>query len=307
MDITRSFPRLLLSAALVVGAVHQAEAQAGSFSTLTYNIAGLLEPFSSSDPATNTPLISCKIKGYTLVNVQEDFNYHAALYDTCDDHTYRSATSGGMGFGDGLNTLSYLPYMDWERDAWSHCNGVDCLTPKGFTHARVRLAAGVYVSLYNLHTQAQTEAADLAARQQDILQILGFIESQSPTDATIVMGDTNTRYTRSGDNIREFAKHGFTDVWISKIRGGVVPAQDDNSLTSCANTTSANCEVVDKVFFRSNGYVSLSALSYLVDSATFVDGNGNQLSDHYPVNVNWSYSTSPNFRLSDQWGGPHGY
>src|SRR5215510_15500922 len=161
MNIRRGVKRLMLSALLVMSTGHQAAAQAGSFSTLTYNIAGLLEPFSSSDPATNTPIISCKVKRYTLVNVQEDFNYHAALYDTCDDHTYRSATSGGMGIGDGLNTLSYLPYMDWERHAWSNCNGVDCLTPKGFTHARVRLAEGTYVSLYNLHTQAQTEAADL--------------------------------------------------------------------------------------------------------------------------------------------------
>jgi len=293
-------------AATVIGASYQAGANAGSFSTLTYNIAGLLEPFSSSNPATNTPIISCKIKGYTLVNVQEDFNYHAALYDTCDDHTYRSATSGGMGIGDGLNTLSYLPYMDWERHAWSNCNGVDCLTPKGFTHARVRLAEGTYVSLYNLHTQAQTADADLAARQQNILQILAFVEAQSPSDAVIVMGDTNTRYTRVGDNIREFQKHGFTDVWINSVRGGGVPTLGGPALTSCTDTSSAACEVVDKVFFRTNAYVSLSALNYLVDSVSFVDTAGNQLSDHYPVSVNWSYSTSPNFKLSDQWGGPHG-
>ena len=306
MDITGGLPRLLLSAAIVIGAGYEATADAGTFSTLTYNVAGLLEPFSSSDPATNTPIISCKIKGYTLVNVQEDFNYHAALYDTCDDHTYRSATSGGMGIGDGLNTLSYLPYMDWERHAWSNCNGVDCLTPKGFTHARVRLAEGVYLSLYNLHAQAQTADADLAARQKDILQILGFIEAQSPTDAVIVMGDTNTRYTRIGDNIGEFLKHGFTDVWINNIRGGVVPTLGAAPLISCSDTTGAGCEIVDKVFFRTNAYVSLAALSYLVDSVDFLDSTGNQLSDHYPVSVNWSYAISPNFKLSDQWGGPHG-
>src|SRR5687768_7805717 len=63
----------------------------GRFSAVTYNVAGLLELFSSSNPSANTPIISCKLRGYTLVNVQEDFNYHASLYDSCDDHPFRSA------------------------------------------------------------------------------------------------------------------------------------------------------------------------------------------------------------------------
>ncbi len=167
---------LTLSLFIAAWLASDEKAQAdGTFTALTYNVAGLLEPFSSGNPAANTKVISCKIRGYTLVNVQEDFNYHAALYDTCDDHPYRSATSGGMGIGSGLNTLSYLPYQDWERVRWDHCNGVDCLTPKGFTHARVRLEEGVYLSLYNLHAQAQTASADLSARRQNILQLLAHI------------------------------------------------------------------------------------------------------------------------------------
>lgn len=306
MNVVNRMFSLLLSAGIASAVNSAAVADSGTFSTVSYNIAGLLEPFSSSNPDVNTPIISCRIKGYTLVNVQEDFNYHAALYDSCDDHTYRSATSGGMGIGSGLNTLSYLAYTDWYRGDWNACNGVDCLTPKGWTHARVRLAEGTYVSLYNLHTQAQIESADLAARRDNVLQLLGYIESQSPTDAIIVMGDTNTRYTRSGDNIREFLKHGFTDVWISKARAGDIPAADDVALTNCADTSSASCEIVDKVLFRNNGHVALSALSYLVDSVNFRDAEGKQLSDHYPVVVDWSYSTSSSFKLSDQWGGPHG-
>lgn len=280
-------------------------AQTGTFSTLTYNVAGLLEPISSGSPAANTPLISCKIKPYTLVNVQEDFNYHAALYDSCDDHPYRSATSGGMGVGSGLNTLSRLPYLDWQRANWSDCNGVDCLTPKGWTHARVRLAEGVYLSLYDLHTQAQVTDADLTARRKNILQLAAAIEAESPADAVIVMGDTNTRYTRSGDNMEELLKRGFTDVWVQKIRGGVVPAKGA-ALTSCTNTTSADCEIVDKVLFRGNPHITLEALSYLVDSAGFVDANGAALSDHPPVNVNWRYTTASRYKLSDPSGGPHG-
>ena len=79
----------------VPGALHAQTT--GAFTTLSYNIAGLLEPFSGGDPAVNTPIISCLIRPHTLVQVQEDFNYHAALYDSCDDHLFRSPTSGGMG------------------------------------------------------------------------------------------------------------------------------------------------------------------------------------------------------------------
>jgi endonuclease/exonuclease/phosphatase family metal-dependent hydrolase len=302
----RSRPFVPAALAIAWGLAAPALAQTGTFSTLTYNVAGLLEPFSSSNPATNTPLISCRIRGYTLVNVQEDFNYHAALYDSCDDHPYRSPTSGGMGVGSGLNTLSYLPYADWYRGDWTACNGVDCLTPKGWTHARVRLAEGTYLSLYNVHTQAQVEEADLSARRSNMLQLLEYIEANSPTDAVIIMGDTNTRYTRSGDNIREALKRGFTDVWLQNVRGGSVPAAGDAALTNCSPLTSAACEVVDKVLYRGNPHLALNPLDYLLDGS-FTDSAGNQLSDHYPISVNWSYSTAAaRLRLSDSLGGPHG-
>jgi endonuclease/exonuclease/phosphatase family metal-dependent hydrolase len=294
------------AAPMVTWAIASEAVADGQFSAVTYNVAGLLEPFSSSNPAANTPIISCKLRGYTLVNVQEDFNYHSLLYDRCDDHPFRSATSGGMGFGSGLNTLSYLPFSDFERAAWKACNGVDCLTPKGFTHARVRLEEGGYLSVYNLHTQAQTEPRDLDARRADIVQLLAFIEANSPTDAVLVMGDTNTRYTRSGDNTREFLRHGFHDVWIDLARGGVLPGQGDAALTSCPDLSGAECEVVDKVFYRDSAHLTLRPLSYRVDRSEFVNAQGSPLSDHFPVIVQFAHGTTGRFRLSDQVGGPHG-
>jgi hypothetical protein len=79
----RGVSRGLLLALAAPGAGAQAS---GSFTTLSYNVAGLLEPFSGGNPAVNTPLISCLIRAFHVVQVQEDFNYHAALYDSCDDH-----------------------------------------------------------------------------------------------------------------------------------------------------------------------------------------------------------------------------
>ncbi|PJZ25399.1 endonuclease [Leptospira hartskeerlii] len=279
----------------------------GTFSLLTYNVAGLLEPFSSSNPSENTPYIGPLLTPFDLVQVQEDFNYHAALYAN-DVHPYRTATSGGMGFGDGLNTLSYFPFTDFERDKWDACNGTDCLTPKGFTLARHTIAPGIFLDVYNLHTNAGTEDADLSSRRSNVLQILSFIEANSAGNAVIVMGDTNTRYTRSGDNIREFSNHGFTDVWIQLIRGGSYPTQGADALMDCdGHRTSAGCEVVDKMFYRGNSYLSLSPSTYLIEEARFVHPvTGVMLSDHYAVSSTFNYSILKNLVYSDSIGGPHG-
>ncbi len=279
----------------------------GSFSVLAYNVAGLLEPFSSSNPSENTPYIGPLMTPYDLIHVQEDFNYHASLYAN-DVHPYRSATSGGMGIGDGLNTLSYFPFTDFQRTKWNNCNGTDCLTPKGFTLARHKIATGVYLDVYNLHTNASTEDADLAARRANVLQILNYIDANSSGNAVIVMGDTNTRYTRSGDNIREFINRGFSDVWINLIRGGSYPTQGADALMDCeGHRTSAGCEVVDKIFYRSNAYINLSPSTYLLDDTTFVHPvTGVPLSDHFPVSATFNYSLAALISLSDAFGGPHG-
>jgi len=39
---------------------------------------------------------------------------------------------------------------------------------------------------------------------------------------------------------------------------------------------------------------------------TFVNSSGQQLSDHLPLTVNFSYSLQPAFDMSDLFGGPHG-
>ena len=279
----------------------------GHFSTLTWNIAGLPAFLSSaeSDRQEATEMISCYVNKFDFVNVQEDFNYHAALYDTCNDHPYRSSTTGGAGIGSGLNSMSRFPYTDWTRIKWEKCNGVDCLTPKGFTMARTRLAEGVYVDIYNLHAQAQIGVADLATRRANILQLSEFIDKNSSGNAVIVMGDTNTRYTRTGDNIRELFKTGFIDVWTSLIRDDNVPELGDDALVCDPAVTSPECEVVDKILYRDNGYVGLSPVSYEIPQ----DANsetGEPLSDHPPIRIDWAYQTASDRKLSDQFGGPHG-
>ena len=95
------------------------------------------------------------------------------------------------------------------------------------------------------------------------------------------MGDTNCRYTREGDNIRELLALGFKDSWIELEKGGVLPEQNGVTLAD---------EVVDKIFYRSNSSISLTALEYDVPGDAFLDGNGEWLSDHRPVFTKFKFN-----------------
>ncbi|KQX63348.1 jacalin-like lectin [Streptomyces sp. Root1310] len=281
-------------------------ATSGTFNVLTYNVAGLPEGLSSGHPATNTPLISPRLAAYDIVNVQEDFNYHAALY-AGDNHPYRTATSGGAAIGDGLNTLSDYAFEDFERVRWNDCTGTNCLTPKGFTLSRVRLAEGVFVDLYNVHTNADDSDDALAARRANIEQLSDFIQANSSGNAVLVMGDTNTRYTRAGDNIRTLAdENGLTDAWVQRVKGGTRPTQGTDALLCPTTAPTNDCEVVDKVFYRGSKLLSLNATRYNNEWASFLDSAGGNLSDHFPHTVDFSYTLNSTLRASDFLGGPHG-
>ncbi|HWS36426.1 MAG TPA: endonuclease, partial [Actinoplanes sp.] len=87
-----------------------AQAAAGTFTVLTYNVAGLPDIISSAEvdrQAAHTA-IGQRLGPFDVVQVQEDFNYHAHLYAADTTHAYRTPTSGGAGIGSGLNTLSKL-------------------------------------------------------------------------------------------------------------------------------------------------------------------------------------------------------
>lgn len=303
---------------LSAAAIHSPAAAAaradgsGTFSVLSYNVAGLPEILSSASTPreSSTTAIGQRLGPYDIINVQEDFNYHFALY-AADAHPYRTPTSGGAGIGSGLNTMSNYPYDtdDFERVRWTSCqyDSGDCLTPKGFTFMRVRLTDGVYMDVYNAHTNAGTNDGDLESRASNLNQLTAFIAAHSAGNAVVVIGDTNTRYTRAGDTIGRFAAaNGLTDAWVQLERGGVPPAAGSPALVCDSSAVSNSCEVVDKILYRGNKLVSLNATTYNNEHAAFVDSAGRMLSDHYPITVRFGWTRNPVFQLGEQFGGPHG-
>lgn len=127
----------------------------GQLTALSYNVAGLPEQISGSEPATNSPLISPLLNHYDLVLLQEDWadpladarqaglvpeevprlGYHDLVVADAD-HPYRSepapnpygtdprrAPAGPALQSDGLNRLSRFPFGPLERVMWEACHG----------------------------------------------------------------------------------------------------------------------------------------------------------------------------------------
>lgn len=293
---------LLLALAPCVGT--SGPAVAGSFSVLTYNVAGLPLGFSGSSPEVNTVQISPRLNDFDLVVVQEDFGFHEELvsaivhpFATVKDTTDVPFVIGLFApepppqLGDGLNTFAFHPFADFARVTWNDCFGVltegsDCLAPKGFSFARHEVESGVFVDVYNLHADAGGDPDSVTARRANLRQLADFILVASDGNAVIVLGDTNSRYTREGDILPEFlATTGVSDVWVELARGGVFPEVGPSLQEGCTiSFADANCERVDKIFYRSGSEIELTTLAYAVPE-DWVDANGVQLSDHEPVSA----------------------
>lgn len=306
-----------LAAALVpatltsAGHATAASATGGSFAFLNYNVAGLPvvhEPPTTLSMADAATQIGSRLGTYDIVHLQEDFNYHAYIY-AADSHPQRTATSGPAGIGDGLNTLSNYPFDDFTRVTWSSCypdNG-DCLTPKGFSFLRIRLAQGVYADFYNLHTNAGTSSGDESAREAEWQQLTSYLQANPTGDAVIVAGDTNSRYTRTADQLQNFAAaNGLSDAWVQLELGGTAPAAGSPDLVCNEAAITNTCEVTNKVFYRSSKLVTLTPTSYRNEHAGFLDAGGLMLSDMDPILTTFSWTENPDYQQSDTFGGTGG-
>lgn len=259
-----------------------------NFNVLCYNVAGLPRIISSSNPSVNIPLISPKLNGYDIVSVQEDFAYHKQLISAVE-HQYLTPHSGNVPRGDGMNFMSVYPLSEIARYTWEESHGIiidgaDEMTPKGILCASLEIESGFFIDIYNLHADAGDDEKSLAARRSNMLQLGALIQERSVGRAVIVMGDTNSRYTREADNFQTAVLEpcGLSDPWIDIIRGGDVPPKGD-ALIDHDNPNSAYNEVVDKIWYRSGENVALEATSYALMYSEFTDDAGNQLSDHYPI------------------------
>ncbi len=244
----------------------------GSFEILTYNVAGLPQGISSSNPEAFIPQISPLLNAFPLVLVQEDFWFHGQL--TADiEHPHRSEPNPAdpvrEGIGDGLNRFSQFPFEPVARTQWPGCNGQldcasDCLARKGWSFARTTVDEGVEIDVYNLHMEAGGCPEDLEIRQRSAEEIVAALEDLSAERAVVVAGDFNLRADdpEDVDALGTLFQTGLRDACVE---------------VDCGD------ERIDKILIRDGDRVALRADAWRVPRE-FVDAReGGPLSDHLPV------------------------
>lgn len=254
----------------------------GVVKLLTYNVAGLPEKISSAKTKRFDSMLAIgeRISSYDIVNVQEDFNYNIQLYMN-NKHPYKTSHRGRALWGDGLNTFSNFPILKFKRVSWNKCNGTDCLTPKGFSLARINLAKDIIVDVYNVHATSGNSAPAAKARQRNLLQLADYICTHSVGRPLIVMGDFNARYQYHLDNMFLFLeKTKLQDSWVSTILQGYYPTVKDNfSFISDLDITN-EIESIDKILFRNSPNLIFEPLTFDVVLEEFLNDKEEHLSDH---------------------------
>ena len=281
----------------------------GSFSILSYNVGGLPEIISSSKPSKYTKLISPKLNQYDVVNVQEDFGYNDDLTSKLE-FPYQTEFSGNVPLGNGLMTFSKFPLLMSTKIAWKDTHGfitdgADQMIPKGFTYSSIEIKSGYFIDIYNIHTDADTDEQSMEARRSNMAQLSEYINKVSSGKAVIVFGDTNSRYTREGDDFYELLLKPckLKDAWIQNIMNGEIPPIGDSLMVDELGQLG---EVVDKIWFRSGKNIEINAATFEVLFTEFTDDEGNQLSDHYPITSRIDYKLFDNILTSDTFGGGGG-
>lgn len=267
-------------------------ASAGSFSVITYNIAGLPQVICSAATPRKESIsaIGRLLNRFDIAHVQEDFNYNQYLYNAGNTHRFRTPTKGAVMTGDGLNTLSKFPVKHLRRIAWTDCTGADCFTPKGFTYTRIEIAPNRFIDFYNVHANAYNHPRAALARRHNMEQLSAYIRRHSPGNAVIVMGDLNGRYSFEQDNLDWFLReNALADPWISlhcknqlPVSSNAVPSNDILSLTDSSET-------IDKILFRSSAFIQIKPSAYALEKVMFTNAKGLPLSDHHPVSARFEW------------------
>lgn len=270
-------PVVLVSSLALVMACGEPDSEpaSGEVYLLTYNVAGLPQGISGSNPETNIPLISPMLNAFDVVLVQEDFYYQQQLRkDVTLAHQSVPQKTGASGstFGDGLNRFSRFAWREFARKTVQACYGADCMAAKGISVALTELAPGVELDLYNLHLEAGGKDEDNAARKKQVELLLSTITSRSAGRALLVAGDFNLHRKDGGHDMQ----------MLDRLR-------DEGGLTQVCDMLKCGQDRVDRVFYRSSENLTWTPQKWALETR-FVDPTGKDLSDHKALSARLAWT-----------------
>ena len=226
-----------------------------------------------------------------FIGTEEDFNSHKYLAEQMTNYPYRSATSGGLAQGQGLNVFSPHPLYNIQRVNWDDEYGylsgsMDAIANKGFVYSLMELEKGVYIHVINLHMDAGYDVLSVRARASNFRQLRAFIdENLNDGRALIVQGDFNYKFKRQlKDDIygNLLEPTGLRDVWAELYNNGLYDTSDPNF------DLNAQGDELDRILYRSGTDLELEPVSKAVPPLT--GENGERYTDHNPMLTEFSYT-----------------
>ena len=306
----------------------------GTFTAVALNVDGLPQKIATIElnpdgpGADGTKKISQYLasKNYDFIGCSEDFNYHGSLMSSLTDN-YSSGTvrktlsvsdlpvwqtlQGNFQFDtDGLN-LIWKNTLAASNETWTRWNDTESTdgnqyVKKGYRHYDMWLGGNATIDVYVLHMDAGDTNATWA-RESQWRQLADAINGSDHSRAKLIIGDTNSRYTRE-DVISNFINRLSTDftmsdVWVEFYRDGVYPTTAMDNLTDQSDPTDySKYEIVDKIIYinpTAPNTVRLTPQAFCIEQDyTYgnVDGSDDTtpLGDHRPVVVTFKYQLSGN-------------
>ena len=319
-------------AAMTIAAGTTALAQTGNtqFTVCTINVDGLPNTIGGitvnpdGKGAEGAAAIGSYIskKGYDVVALSEDFNYHDNLVATLgSDYTVGTWRKGidasavvTSADTDGLCFLTKQPtsfsgeaWTQWSKSYGKLDNGNDEMIKKGYRYYTVALENGTLVDFYTFHMDAGTSEGDINARASQWKQISeAVLANKGNRRPVIVMGDTNSRYTR--DDIRSLfinpidndGTYSVSDAWIELCKNGEYPTLGDEALVipddkKKNSDAYREYEIVDKVFYLNptfDGAAHITPQSIDFDAEGYIGEDGELMGDHTPLAVSFTAQTA---------------
>lgn len=308
-----------------------------TFNAVALNVDGLPEKISGvtvnegapgAEGATTMGNAIAK-QNWDIVGLSEDFDYHESLVAPLTNYyhigTWRgaialnvldiiaqnSANTDGLGLlvakrdGTGYTNETIIP---WSTYNGYTDKGADGLIKKGFRFYAATIASGIVIDVYILHMDADSNQGDIDARNAQLAQLATYIKNNKTGRPTLIIGDTNCRYTRDAvktnliDAINADSRLTIKDVWVEKMWGGEYPALGaDAMMWYNAPYDNNTGEVVDKIF-----YINDSQSSLTIEANSYLHNTSFGVSDHYPVIANFtitdnSASTPTDAEKEESW------
>lgn len=239
--------------------------------------------------------IGPKLEGFNCVFLQEAWvdadkfaditTYTTKIIPTKKRHWYTP-------LGCGLLVMSNLQLVNHHVHIYKHyANLQDAIVSKGFIMSRWLLMPNVYITIIETHAQADYTyivCDGPQAGMNQAIEMVSYIKAYVPeTDGLILIGDWNYGPKRNYD-YKEYKNAVYLSNEDAERRGNIynylVNSLGLVDVWDLLHPIPDNYDGMDRIFLKNNSNITINPIS-IKWNETFVDANGNPLSDSKPLIV----------------------